>query len=80
MLLREYFGVATPDCRPAAAPVEELAAQGESVLVIGDRALRLARTLAGSTRIHDLGQLWREQTGLPFVFALWIVRRSYNFV
>ncbi len=26
--------------------------------------------------VYDLGQLWQEQTGLPFVFALWVVRRE----
>ena len=25
---------------------------------------------------YDLGQLWHQHTGLPFVFALWIVRRE----
>jgi chorismate dehydratase len=26
--------------------------------------------------IHDLGQIWFEKTGLPFVFAPWIVRKE----
>ncbi len=25
---------------------------------------------------YDLGEVWYQQTGLPFVFALWIVRKS----
>jgi chorismate dehydratase len=25
---------------------------------------------------YDLGEVWHQQTGLPFVFALWIVRKS----
>ncbi len=29
-----------------------------------------------SLYIYDLGELWTEQTGLPFVFALWIVRKD----
>lgn len=26
--------------------------------------------------VYDLGELWHERTGLPFVFALWISRRD----
>lgn len=26
--------------------------------------------------VYDLASLWRDQTGLPFVFALWAVRRD----
>jgi chorismate dehydratase len=29
-----------------------------------------------NTRIYDLGELWHRFTGLPFVFALWILRRQ----
>ncbi len=44
--------------------------------MIGDRALRTARQLRGQTNIYDLGELWWRFTGLPFVFALWIVRAA----
>ena len=27
--------------------------------------------------MHDLGQVWREWTGLPMVFAVWAVRREF---
>lgn len=40
-----------------------------AALYIGDAAYREA---SGSTlRSHDLGTLWQEWTGHPFVFALW---------
>ena len=47
----------------------------EGFLAIGDRALRLrkARPFAHCT---DLCERWLEQTGLPFVFARWVVRRT----
>lgn len=47
----------------------------EAVLWIGDRALREARQGAWP-RAYDLGALWHEATGTPFVFALWICRRD----
>lgn len=40
-----------------------------AALWIGDVALR--RAMRTSRRILDLGELWTEWTGLPFVFALW---------
>ncbi|MDW7708885.1 MAG: menaquinone biosynthesis protein [Deferrisomatales bacterium] len=47
----------------------------EAVLWIGDRALQEARGGAWPFT-HDLGALWHEATGTPFVFALWICRRD----
>jgi chorismate dehydratase len=47
----------------------------EAVLWIGDRALRVAREGTWE-RVYDLGALWYETTGTPFVFALWICRRD----
>jgi chorismate dehydratase len=76
VLLGEFLGKDPRCCRPAAQPAEEIAAQGGSVLMIGDRALRTAQQLRGKTQIHDLGELWWRFTGLPFVFALWIVRAA----
>ncbi|HLO82198.1 MAG TPA: menaquinone biosynthesis protein [Chitinophagaceae bacterium] len=38
-------------------------------VVIGDRALRQKKE---SRYMYDLGQAWKEHTGLPFVFAAWI--------
>jgi len=48
----------------------------DAVMVIGDAAL----TQPWKSRFshwYDLGQLWYEMTGLPFVFAVWVVRRSF---
>ena len=49
-----------------ADPIEQGAA---AALWIGDQALQRS-ALPGRT-VHDLGELWAEWTGLPFVFALW---------
>jgi len=46
----------------------------EAVLVIGDAALLLAARAHYPVEI-DLGEAWREWTGLPFVFAVWAARR-----
>lgn len=46
-----------------------------AVLLIGDAALRAVKA-AKAPYVYDLGVLWYEATGLPFVFALWMVRRD----
>lgn len=43
-------------------------------LLIGDEALRQSMKVNGDCFVYDLGELWHIHTGLPFVFALWIVR------
>lgn len=48
----------------------------DAVLVIGDAALTQTWDKAYEYCI-DLGQLWYEMTKLPFVFAVWAIRRSY---
>lgn len=46
-----------------------------ALLLIGDAALRAAQSESG-IHIYDLGELWYDWTGTPFVFALWLVSRS----
>ena len=40
-----------------------------AAVVIGDRALELRKS---SAYAYDLGEAWKQLTGLPFVFAAWI--------
>jgi chorismate dehydratase len=47
-------------------------ASADARLLIGDNALR--SLLDDPTRHHDLGELWRERTGGPMVFAVWAAR------
>lgn len=74
ILLKEFLGHGEVNCRVPERPVEELLAEGSPALLIGDRALRAA--LGASGNVYDLGELWYRFTGLPFVFALWIIRRE----
>jgi len=75
VLLREYYGFEEVLCRVPPGLLEDRIQQGAPALLIGDRALRLARNVPGA-HVHDLGELWYRFTGLPFVFALWILRQS----
>ena len=45
-------------------------------MVIGDRAL--ASKIFCQLMSYDLGEAWKEMTGLPFVFAAWISNKSLD--
>ena len=44
-------------------------------LVIGDRALALTGRFP---YVYDLGEAWKQMTGLPFVFAAWISNKKLD--
>lgn len=48
----------------------------DAVLLIGDGALKARGGLPGRSHIYDLGSEWHALTGLPTVFALWVVRHD----
>ena len=52
--------------------VSALESTADAVLVIGDRAMKVPDAPFHS--VVDLAEAWNELTGLPFVFALWVVR------
>lgn len=52
-------------------------AQADALLLIGDQAMRTRnRPPEGFVHTLDLGSDWLEWTGLPFVYAAWVVRRA----
>ncbi len=62
---------------PQFKPLENYAAATEKdfVLLIGDPAIEFQRT-PHSHQIFDLGLAWSEMTNLPFVYAVWALRRG----
>jgi chorismate dehydratase len=63
--------------KPVFRPLENYAAAGDKdfVLLIGDPAIDFQRA-AHPHRIFDLGTEWFALTQLPFVFAVWALRRG----
>ena len=76
ILFREFYGHNRSVFRGSDRRLEDGPDGADGALLIGDRALRLARRPAGWRYCYDLGELWVRFTGLPFVFALWILRRE----
>lgn len=68
ILLKEHWKI-SPLLKDGTAGYEHDIKAKTAGLVIGDRAL-IQRN--HSKYIYDLGQAWKELTGLPFVFAAWV--------
>jgi chorismate dehydratase len=48
----------------------------EAMLLIGDKVVTDSPPAVRYPHQLDLGALWREHTGMPFVFAAWMARQS----
>ena len=74
-LIMEKEGL-NPEYRPwDPSHANELPSDGMGALLIGDRALHWIHKLKSPLFI-DMGEYWYSWTRLPFVFAVWAVRRS----
>lgn len=74
IILTRRYGFANSFVR-CTAPLRDALRDFPAMLLIGDAALRCA-TQNSDLHVYDLGELWHDFTGLPFVFALWIIRRE----
>ena len=74
ILLAKRYGF---DCRYSlhTSSFDDALKNAQALLLIGDAALKESLHASG-LHIYDLGQLWFEWTGLPFVFALWLCHRT----
>ncbi|MEW6002557.1 MAG: menaquinone biosynthesis protein [Nitrospirota bacterium] len=81
IILKKFYGIESI-LRPTDKPIDLLTGDAQAYLSIGDDALKTKKSLNSESKIsnpiyiYDLGELWYRNTGLPFVFALWIVRKS----
>jgi chorismate dehydratase len=77
MWLEQVHGV-RPEYFTCPPDLSTMLLEADAAVLIGDAALRATYDAPrrGLT-VHDLGQAWRDWTGLPMVFAVWAVRRTY---
>jgi chorismate dehydratase len=83
-LLFEHVWNTRPSFVPADGEIADLARSGQvehdARLIIGDAALLLSSGASDLAQdypyAYDLGAVWKEWTGLPFVFAVWVAQRS----
>ena len=82
-LLFESVWHATPHFVPGDAEVRDVVDSNDEAtdarLVIGDAALVLGSTQRDRyPYVYDLGEMWKQWTGQPFVFAVWVAQRTTN--
>ena len=77
MLLAGQYG-ARPEYFECPPDLTEMLLEADGAVLIGDVALRaLYEAPRRGLTVTDLGQAWRDWTGLPMVFAAWGVRRDF---
>lgn len=68
ILLKEYWDL-KPLITKSKPGFEKNIKGSNAALVIGDRAFKMNNQYK---HIYDLSEIWKEMTGLPFVFAAWV--------
>jgi chorismate dehydratase len=74
ILLAEQYGC-QPQFRPMKPVLEEMLAECDAALIIGDPALHIEPDLLPYQTL-DLGAEWVAWSGLPMVFAVWAGKRA----
>jgi chorismate dehydratase len=72
ILMRERFGI-IPEPVAAAPQLDAMLASADAAVMIGDPAMTAD---ADGLLVLDMGALWDELTGEPFVFAVWAAPRG----
>jgi chorismate dehydratase len=75
IILRKYLGFTNHFVDMTISSPRDALGSCRAVLVIGDTALKWREKLPSLFQ-YDMGELWRSLTGLPFVFALWMIRQE----
>jgi len=70
ILLGHFRGI-QPAYAPAAPDLSAMLSAADAALLIGDPAMTVD---PAGCDVYDLAELWRDATGLPFVFAVWALR------
>jgi len=74
VLLRDYWKI-NPVFENAGIDFREKIVGNTAAVVIGDRAFEQKKI---STYSFDLGEAWKNMTGLPFVFAAWVSNKPLD--
>jgi chorismate dehydratase len=71
LLLHDEWG-RRPEVREGCGSLEDSLRAADAAVRIGDKAL--FEPVPDGLLVYDLGQVWTDRTGLPFVFAVWAAR------
>ena len=70
VIFREFLD-REPQWTTQSPNLDEMLEQNDAALIIGDPGMTFPRT---GLKIWDMASVWRNYTGLGFVFAMWMVR------
>ncbi|MBI4697404.1 MAG: menaquinone biosynthesis protein [Nitrospirae bacterium] len=92
IILKDFLSINCKFKKVKSGSLKKNLADYPACLLIGDEAMKAAKKVTSyklrvtskkqnisphpSLFTYDLGELWFKHTGLPFVFALWIVRKK----
>ncbi|MDZ4180897.1 MAG: menaquinone biosynthesis protein [Coriobacteriia bacterium] len=76
-ILLERSWMTTPEYAEMPPDLGSMLRDADAALLIGDDALRAYWDPPVDLRTYDLGARWTAWTGLPMVYAVWAVRRSF---
>lgn len=75
-IVLELFNDAHPKYIPTDIDRHDLLDEFDGAMLIGDSGLRQCYAHDDSYKIYDLGEIWTEHTGLPFVYAVFGVNKN----
>ena len=70
VVFREFLGH-EPEWTTRAPNIEEMLEKNDAALIIGDPGMGFRRR---GLKVWDMAALWKQHTGMGFVFAMWMVR------
>ncbi len=74
ILCKEYWKI-SPNLKNSKNGFEEKVKDNTAALIIGDRAFSVNDKYK---YVFDLSEIWKQMTGLPFVFACWISNKEID--
>lgn len=80
IILKKFYGFQNK-ILTSSSDIKDGLDSAPAYMLIGDDALKAARSSfitdhPSPVHIYDLGEIWHRNTGLPFVYALWIGRKE----
>ena len=70
VIFKEFIG-REPRWRTAIPNLGQMLVENDGALIIGDPGMTFSRD---GYQVWDLATLWRQHTGLGFIFAMWMIR------
>lgn len=68
IIFKEFLGF-EPQWTTRSPDIQQMLRENDAALIIGDPGMRFTRN---NLHVWDLAALWKENTGVGFVFAMWM--------